>query len=100
MKESELYKYYEESEPMMLDLIVHEKLYAEPKIKHRVTSRFLFQREVEIMSKVIEELNEQGIYVGYVYDALFCAKSDAPKVKEVMNRVILEHGVFTVASIG
>lgn len=51
------------------------------------------------MSSVIAKLNQESIYVGYVYDALLCAPQDAARVKEVMDSVILEHGVKTSAKL-
>ena len=50
------------------------------------------------MAKCIEKLNVKGIYVMYVYDALYCKESDSKVVKEVMNDVILENGVFSAST--
>ena len=47
------------------------------------------------MTKAIEKLNAQGIYVMYVYDALFCLPEQKYIVQKVMNKVILEEGVYT-----
>jgi hypothetical protein len=100
MKKSPLFKYYQENEPWMLENLINEKLNNEIKQKenkHKITSRRLFKKEVEIMTDAIEELNHQGIYVMYVYDALFCHPKDFDVVKMTMNKVILEHGVKTRA---
>jgi hypothetical protein len=97
MESSKIFNYYEKNEALMLQNLRMEKdqsLYG-----HKVTSRNLFRKEVEIMTAVVEELNEMEIYVGYIYDALFCNENDRFKVKEVMNKTILEHGVFTTAKI-
>ena len=51
------------------------------------------------MTDSITQLNATGIYVGYVYDALFCKKSDAEIVKKIMDKVALENNVFTTACI-
>ncbi len=59
----------------------------------------MFSLEVKIMSSVISELNRLGIFVLYVYDALYCRKSDFNVVQKVMNRVVLELGVYTNVKI-
>jgi hypothetical protein len=97
MKQSPLYKYYEEKEPRMLKNIIAEKYNSE--FKHYATSRRLFGKEVEIMSLVIDKLNKEDIYVGYVYDAVFCHPDEAKRVKEVMDEVILKFGVKTTAKL-
>jgi hypothetical protein len=95
MKQSPLYEYYQAKEPQMMLNIIDEKLTSE--FKHCVTSRRLFQKEVEIMTDVIAKLNSEGIYVLYVYDALLCHPDQAGRVTELMNSVILNHGVKTIA---
>ena len=97
MKQSPLYKYYEDKEPRMLKNIIAEKYNSE--FKHNITSRRLFTKEVEIMTVVINNLNKEGIYVGYVYDAVFCHPDDASRVKEVMDEVTLKFGVKTTAKL-
>jgi hypothetical protein len=97
MKESPLYKYYEEKEPKMLKNIISEKYNSE--YKHYTTSRRLFGKEVEIMSLVIEKLNKEDIYVGYVYDAVFCHPDEANRVKEVMDEVVQKFSVKTTAKL-
>ena len=47
------------------------------------------------MTKCIKTLNKQGIYVLYVYDALYCKNSDATIVKDIMNNTILDYEVYT-----
>lgn len=97
MKESPLHKYYEENESNMLRNIISEKYSSE--FNHKITSRRLFAKEVEIMTEVVEVLNKEFIYVGYVYDALFCHPFDANRVKEVMDSVIVKQGVKTTAKL-
>lgn len=97
MKESSLYKYYEEKESIMLKNIISEKCNSE--YKHYTTSRRLFGKEVEIMSLVIEKLNKENIYVGYVYDAVFCHPDEANRVKQVMDEVVQKFGVKTTAKL-
>jgi hypothetical protein len=97
MKESLLYEYYQENEPVMLENVIAEKYSSE--FNHKITSRKLFAKEVEIMAEVVEILNKAFIYVGYVYDALICHPNDANRVKEVMDSVILKQGVRTTAKL-
>ena len=49
------------------------------------------------MTSVIQKLNNMGIYVMYVYDALCTTKENLDVVKKVMNETIIEHGVYTTA---
>lgn len=95
MKSSKIYQYYQSTEPEMLTAIEQEKWNSDN--KHKITSMKMFAKEVEIMTECIRRLNAMKIYVGYVYDALFCKKSDEEIVKKVMNEVVLELGVYTTA---
>lgn len=97
MKKSPLYKYYQENEPEMMKSIINEKF--QSPYKHKATSRKLFKKEVEIMEDVIVQLNAEGIYVGYIYDALFFDPIHGDRVKEVMDDIILKHGVKTTAKL-
>lgn len=97
MKRSLLFSYYNESETAMNEAIIKEK---QMSVKgHKITSMRMFAKEVEIMTECIKQLNSKGILVGYVYDALFCKQSDAKIVEETMNKVVLEFGVYTIASV-
>ena len=51
------------------------------------------------MTQVIEQLNQENIYVGYVYDALFCHPIQAERVKEIMDIVIQSYHVKTTAKL-
>lgn len=95
MKKSPLYNYYKESDPLLLKKIEDEKRTSE--FKHRITSMKMFAKEVEIMTECIRRLNGIGIYVGYVYDALFCKESERETVQKIMNEVSIELGVNTIA---
>lgn len=95
MKKSRLYNYYKKSEPLFLQKIEDEKTNSE--FKHKITSMRMFAKEVEIMTECIKQLNSKDIYVGYVYDALFCKESEGEIVKEIMNNVAKELGVYTIA---
>jgi len=93
MKKSILFEYYSKNEPEMLDRIIHDK-----KMNgYKITSIKMFQSEVTIMQKCIIKLNKKDIYVGYVYDALFCKKSQKDEVLKVMNSVLMELEVYTIA---
>lgn len=94
MKKSILFKYYLNKEREMLENIIKDK----KEFGYKITSKRLFKKEVEIMSSIIEELNRLDIYVLYVYDALYCKKSDKKIVYEIMNNIIKKHQVNT--SIG
>lgn len=93
MKQSILWNYYQEFEPEMMKNILKEK--RENDKGHKITSSRMFKKEVEIMKEVVMELNKRCIFVGYVYDALFCEQKHKEEVKQVMNEIILNHGVFT-----
>ncbi|MBG6110984.1 hypothetical protein IWX84_001866 [Flavobacterium sp. CG_9.10] len=95
MKRNPLYKYYQKSQPLLLKNIEDEKRSSE--FKHKITSMKMFAKEVEIMTECIRRLNEIGIYVGYVYDALFCKESEREIVQKIMNEVAVELGVNTIA---
>lgn len=91
MKKSPLYSYYSQHAPKMLENICKDK----KESGYKVTSRRMFEAEVAIMTDVIKHLNQKGIEVLYVYDALLCKEKDKPVVIETMNRIILEHSVKT-----
>lgn len=97
MKQSPLYPYYQHNEPRMLQNVIAEKYNTQ--YKHKITSRRLFAKEVEVMTAVIQQLNKEGIFVGYVYDALFFHPDYAKRVKEVMDAVIQQFGIKTVAKL-
>lgn len=97
MKQSPLFNYYKKHEPKMLNAIIKEKNGSE--YGYKITSRRLFAKEVEIMTEVVLRLNEEGIFVGYIYDALFFAPQYSEKVVETMNEVAAEFRVFTTAKV-
>lgn len=97
MKQSPLYPYYQQNEPRMLQNVISEKYNSQH--KHKITSRRLFAKEVEVMTTVIQQLNKEGIFVGYVYDALFFHPDYAKRVKEVMDTVIQQYGIKTIAKL-
>jgi hypothetical protein len=91
MKKSILYDFYYKREKVMLENIIREK----KKYGYKKTSQQLFKKEVIIMSDIIYELSGLGIYVLYVYDALYCRQTHEKTVTKIMNRVIKKHNVFT-----
>jgi hypothetical protein len=97
MRQSPLYRYYEQHEPVMLRALIKDK--QESEYGHKITSRRLFAKEVEIMTQVVSRLNEEGIFVGYIYDALFFDPIHSQKVVQVMNEVAVDLGVFTIAKL-
>ncbi|MFT6638396.1 MAG: hypothetical protein ACJAYP_000973 [Flavobacterium sp.] len=97
MRKSVLYKYYEKHEPELLKNIINDKKSSD--YRHKITSMRMFKLEVQIMTEVITRLNNIGIYVLYIYDALGCKKSNQDTVQNIMNEVVLEFGIYTEASI-
>lgn len=97
MKKSPLFNYYMEHEPHMMLNIINEKQSSE--FKHKITSRRMFETEVTVMTDVIRILNKEGIYVGYVYDALLCHPKLADRVKEVMDEIVLKHSIKTTVKL-
>lgn len=95
MMQSPLFEYYSSTEPEMMSNIYFEK--EESQYGHKATSMRLFRIEVKIMTEAISKLNARGIYVGYVYDALFCQPEERELVKQIMDEVALIHGVKTTA---
>jgi len=91
MKKSILYDFYYKREKVMLENLIQEK----ERYGYKKTSQQLFKKEVIIMSDIIHELSGLGIYVLYVYDALYCGQTHEGTVTEIMNRVIKKHNVFT-----
>ena len=55
---------------------------------YKVTSRRMFEAQVNIIADVMTNLNAKGIQVLYVYDALVCEEKDKTVVIEAMNRII------------
>ena len=95
MYKSNLVNYYSKNELTMLRNLLEEKRTSE--FEHKITSMRMFKKEVDIMTEVIKDLNKVGIYVIYVYDALMCTESDKEEVTKMMNNVIINHGVKTIA---
>lgn len=95
MLKSPLFAFYSKHETDMLSRIYNDK----KEHGYKVTSAKMFSVEVAIMTDVIKHLSTIGINVLYVYDALLCEEKDKAIVVETMNRIILEHGVYTCVKI-
>ena len=86
------------NEPNMINNLIFDKLTNtefNEKDRHKITSKKMFNKEVEIMTDVISQLNNKNIYVMYVFDALWVHPEKEEIVKEIMNSVVLNHGVMT-----
>ena len=95
MLKSPLFAFYSKHEPDMLSRIYNDK----KEHGYKVTSAKMFSVEVSIMTDVINHLNTLGINVLYVYDALLCEEKDKAIVVQTMNRIILEHSVYTCVKV-
>jgi len=92
MLNSPLHRYY-----MTTDFSMMVRIYKDKKeFGYKITSKRLFKLEVEIMIEVISRLNEYGIFVGYVYDALFTSQKNLMLVRLIMNEVLREMNIKTV----
>jgi hypothetical protein len=92
MMQSPLLPYYQDKAPNLLKNIMGDKKKAN---SHKISSRKMFKREVDIMRDVIKDLNHQGIYVGYVYDALFYNPKYSSQVRSAMELHAARFGVLT-----
>ncbi len=96
---SPLFDYYNSKQPKMMEQIYLDKTYNDYQKteKHKITSVKLFSKETDLITEAVELLNKEGIYVGYIYDALFSEPNDNKRVMEIMNLVALRQGVYTTA---
>ncbi len=91
MLKSPLFAFYSNHEPDMLS-----RIYKDKKANgYKITSKKMFEVEVNVMTDVVKHLNSKGVFVLYVYDALLCEDKNKALVIETMNRIILEYGVKT-----
>ncbi len=91
MKRSPLFDYYIKEEPEMMKNIIEDKI----NNGYKSTTYKLFKEEVLLMTEIIKELNSIGIYVLYVYDALYCDEKHYNIVKEIMNKITLKNKINT-----
>lgn len=94
MKESPLFKYYSENEPELMKNIYEDK----KRRGHKITSQKMFDLETQIMTSNIDRLQNKGIDVIYVFDALYCNPDNLVEVKDVMNKTAKEFKVNTISS--
>ena len=92
LQHSPLYSYYFNEEPTLMENMCIDKA----KNGYISTTTKVFRLEVEVMSNVIKLLNNQKIYVLYVYDAIYCKQSDKEEVNRIMNLVAKEMGINTL----
>jgi flavodoxin len=93
MNHSKVYDYYIRNEKKMIMNIVINK----GKNGYSNTYKDMVGLEVKVMTSVMNRLDAEGIYVGYIYDAIFVAESDRPRAIEVMNEEVIKFGVYTKA---
>jgi hypothetical protein len=91
MEKSPLFDYYMEEEPVMMKNIKEEKY----NTSYKRTSQRLFTTEVGVMTEAVKELNENGVYAIYVYDALYVLPQDEEITEYIMNKVITDNNINT-----
>lgn len=94
MKNRKLYQYYLNDEPNLVENIINDK----KRYGYKITSKRMFELEVQIMTEIIKILNSKGVYLIYIYDALACKKSNLELVKKTMEEVVMRYGVYTSVS--
>lgn len=95
MMQSPLLPYYQDKAPNLLKNIMGDKKRAN---SHKISSQKMFKKEVAMMRDCIKHLNSQGIYVGYVYDALFYDPKYSQQVRFAMEMSARRHGVATTVN--
>ncbi len=93
MQKSPLFAYYQEREPDMMEALRQDKA----QNGYKMTSQRMFTEEVKLMAATITQLNSEGIFVIYVYDALMCEAKHAERVKQAMNQMAAEANIKTTA---
>lgn len=93
MKKSPLWDYYVNNYNDMMNGLIDDKRSSE--FGYKITSMKLFKAETDLMTEVIQELNYQGIFVVYVYDALYCQEDLAEEVGRVMNEKAVQMNILT-----
>lgn len=95
MKGSLLYKYYYDNRRDLLFAVEDDKIRHKCK---KITSQKMFDLETQLMSSVVSKLNDEGLNVMYVFDALYVAESDKRHVQEIMNNTAKEFKINTQIS--
>ena len=92
MKRSPLYKYYNDNHfHMLFNLEADKQRYN----SHKITSQKLFMKETDMMEDVIMELNNIGVDVVYVFDALYTQPFNADIVRNTMNKIANKYHIKT-----
>ncbi len=94
MEKSPLFEYYYSNENEMMKKIIKEKY--ESKNKYKRTSMRMFKTEVEIITEAIKVINQNNIFVGYIYDAILCHPKDLEIVKGAMLLATSKYGIKSV----
>jgi len=89
---SKIYKYYENYNPLLLGAIKQKKQCD----GYKSICHESFRVEVELMTKVIEELHQLRIPALYVFDALMVEPVHVDTVRDIMSKVVENMGVFSV----
>jgi hypothetical protein len=100
MERSPLFNHYISTEKEMIANIYGRKcqpyeLNGSEKEGYKNVSLDLFRKETSVMTYAIQKLNSEGIYVLYVYDALYSSHKDSARVAQIMNESAWELGVMT-----
>ncbi len=95
MRESSVFEYYNQIHPKVLNRIMTDKIMN----GYKSTTRKLFTIEVETMRLAINLLRKENIKSLYIYDALRVKKSDAERVRELMNKALEMYSINTHAEI-
>ena len=95
MRASKLWDYYQDKDKETLSKVINDK----NKFGYKYTSKLLFGLESKIMEKTIEKLNNKGIYVGYVFDALYGSEKNINIINETLNNTLKELDINTKSKI-
>lgn len=93
MVRSPLYDLYDGIDTEMMDRVIQDKT----KNGHKITSKRMFAMETDLMTRIIFKLNQEGIYVLYVYDALMSRPEHRDRMIAVMNETAKEMNIHTTA---
>jgi hypothetical protein len=62
---------------------------------HKITSQKLFMKETDMMEDVIMVLNNIGVDVVYVFDALYTQPFNSDIVRSTMNKIANKYHIKT-----
>lgn len=89
MVKSPLWAYYAKRKPVLLDNLIQDKSFRD----YKKTSAMMFKKEVDIMTDVIVQLQDQGISCLYIFDALAVQQKHIGLVSELMVKSAAANGV-------